>query len=177
MQGQDRSGSVTEEVSEEAATPVGQGRPLDVRPLPDMIGYALRRTQVAVFNGFRRAFADLEIRPVQLGILTVIGNNPGVRQSDLSTSLGIQRANLVPLLDALTGRGLIERTRLAADRRSHALRLTEAGKDLLRTAQRREAEFEAELSSLIGDTGRRRLIELLGKVELASGGAEEGDAE
>jgi DNA-binding MarR family transcriptional regulator len=146
--------------------PNGRGsRALDLEPLPNLIGYALRRTHVAVFNSFRRAFAELDIRPVQLGIMTVVRNNPGLKQSEVSAALGIKRANLVPLLDGLAARGLIERTKLDSDRRSHALHLTGEGTRLLVELQRREAELEQELSALIGETGRRRLIELLAKVE------------
>ena len=172
-----RRGAEAEVRPADAAEPDGQARPVDLRPLPTLIGYALRRTQVAVFNAFRRTFAELGLRPAQLGILTVVGNNPGLKQAEVSAALGIKRANLVPLLDGLTGRGLIERGRVASDRRSHALRLTAAGEALLADAQAREAAFEAEIAAGIGEPGRRRLIELLRGVEAACGPGEDGEAD
>jgi DNA-binding MarR family transcriptional regulator len=138
---------------------------LDLRPLPNLIGYALRRTQVAVFNRFRRAFAEFDIRPAQLGILTVVHNNPGLKPSEVSAALGIKRTNLVPLLDGLIARGLIERAKLETDRRSHALRLTQDGSRFLAALQQREAEFERDLSAAIGDADRLRLLHLLAEVE------------
>lgn len=136
-------------------------------PLPDMVGYALRRAQVAVFRTFSKAFAEFDVRPAQLGVLTVVGNNPGLKQSEVAEALGIQRANIVPLIDGLAARGLVERAKAAVDRRSHALRLTDAGRELLGRLQRREAEYESQLTAAIGETGRRRLLELLAAITAA----------
>ena len=138
---------------------------LDLDPLPGLIGYVLRRTHAAVFARFREVFADLDIRPVQLGILTVVGNNPGLKQAEVSAALGIKRTNLVPLLDGLASRGLIARTSPAADRRSRALVLTPAGASLLAEAHLRERLFEDGLARGIGETGRARLLDLLRAVE------------
>ena len=150
---------------------------LDLAPLPDMIGYALRRAQVAVFQRFRRVFAELDLTPSQLGILTVVGNNPGLKQSEVSAALGIKRANLVPLLDGMAARGLIERSRLDTDRRSHALHLTPAGSHLLSDARVREAEHEAQVTALLGADERETLIALLGQVEAACRESEAGEGE
>lgn len=134
-------------------------------PLPGLIGYALRRAHGAVFHQFRRHFADLDIRPVQLGILTVVGNNPDLKQSEVSAALGIKRANLVPLLDDLARRGVLRREKVATDRRSHALRLTEAGDALLRACRAREAAFEQGLAAGLGPGGRRQLLSLLAEIQ------------
>jgi DNA-binding MarR family transcriptional regulator len=162
--------------SEAGGAEPGPDKVLDLAPLPGLIGYALRRAQVAFFQRFRQIFADLDLTPSQLGVLTVVANNPGLKQSEVSAALGIKRANLVPLLDALAARDLLARTRLAADRRSHALHLTKAGAALLARAQAREAEHERVVAALLGPGGRDSLIDLLGRVETAcrAGEAEEG---
>ena len=151
-----------------AAGPTSGHASLDMSPLPGLIGYALRRAHAAVFARYRRHFADLDIRPVQLGILTVVANNPGLKQADVSAALGIQRANLVPLLAELAARDLVERARAEGDRRSHALALTPAGAVLLAECQAREAALERELAATIGPEGRERLLALLRRIETAS---------
>lgn len=159
-----------ETVPDEPETDEGE-RPVDLGQLPGLVGYRLRRAQLAAFRNFSRRFEPFGIRPTQLGVLTIVARNPGLTQSRVGAALGIKRANLVPLLNELEERGLVARERASFDRRSHALHLTEAGEALFRDLLAREAEHEAEITALIGETGRRRLVELLAKVEQACGDA------
>jgi DNA-binding MarR family transcriptional regulator len=145
---------------------------VDLGHLGGLVGYRLRRAQLAAFRNFSRRFEDVDIRPTQLGVLTVVARNPGLTQSRVGAALGIKRANLVPLLNGLEDRGLVAR-RPSSDRRSHALHLTAEGTALFAELRRREDAHEAEITALIGETGRRRLVELLAAVEQACGADEE----
>ncbi len=133
-------------------------------PLERMVGYALRRAQLGVFDEVIANFAPLDLRPTQYSVLVLLGNSPGLKQSDVASALGIQRANFVVLFDALERRGLARRTQVPNDRRSHALHLTDAGKALLEQARRLEAELEARLDQRLGPGGREQLLNLLGKL-------------
>src|SRR5436853_1820743 len=82
---------------------------VDLGPLPGLIGYMLRRAQIAVFQEIFRSFGEVNIRPAQFSVLTVIAHNPGLTQSQVSAALGIKRTNFVALLDSLEERGLAER--------------------------------------------------------------------
>src|SRR5262245_37150249 len=79
---------------------------VDPGPLGEMIGYALRRAQLAVFDEAIRVFAELDLRPAQYSVLALVGHRPGLKQSDVAAALGIQRANFVTLFDGLEQRGL-----------------------------------------------------------------------
>jgi DNA-binding MarR family transcriptional regulator len=143
----------------------GLGGP-DLDPLPRLLGYALRRTHIAVFKRFRSVFAEFEIRPAQLGVLTVVHNNPGLKQSDVSAALGIKRTNFGPLLDGLITRGFVVRRKVAEDRRVSGLHLTPEGQVFVKQLHEREAAFEREIAALIGEDGRRDLLSLLDRVAL-----------
>jgi DNA-binding MarR family transcriptional regulator len=78
--------------------------------------------------------------------------------------LGIQRANLVPLLNDLCDRGLLERRPAPHDRRAAALYLTQEGERLLAEAQMLVAEHEERMLGRLSAAERVKLIELLGKV-------------
>lgn len=134
---------------------------VDLGALPETIGYVLRRAQLAVFQDITRAFAAFDIRPAQYSVLTVVGRNPGLTQTQVAEALGIQRTNFVALLDAIEARGLARREPVAADRRSHALHLTHAGRELLAHLQRLEAEHERRLLERIGPGNRALLLDLL----------------
>lgn len=138
--------------------------PTSVGPLSRKVGYALRRAQLVVFEDVIRNFADLDLRPAQYSVLSLLQYSPGLKQSDVAALLGIQRANFVALFDGLERRGLAQRTPAPNDRRSYALFLTEAGEQLLCRAEAREAGLEARLDARLGPGGREQLLELLGRL-------------
>ena len=138
------------------------GRPsLDIGVLNDHLGYFVRRLQVWVFQDFIRTLAPVDIRPAQYSVLIVIAANPGLSQSDLAATLGIERARLVRLLDKLEKRGLTQRLASRTDRRSHALQLTRDGRKTLKRARALAALHEARLAGRLGAEQRRSLIDVL----------------
>ncbi|MBX9590430.1 MAG: MarR family transcriptional regulator [Hyphomonadaceae bacterium] len=137
---------------------------VEVGPLANMVGYALRRAQLAVFDDVIANFADLELRPAQYSVLVLLGKSPGLKQSDVAAALGIQRANFVVLFDGLERRGLARRLSTPNDRRSYALYLTEAGEKVLARANELESRHEARLDAKLGPGGREQLLALLSKL-------------
>lgn len=140
---------------------------LDLGPLPGLLGYALRRTQVAVFADFMASFAALDLRPAQFSVLLLIRHNPGCKQSDVAEALGILRPNFVAMMDELDHRGLTQRTTSKGDRRSYAIFLTEAGEALLDAAMKVVAEHEARLASAMKPGEAEKLLDLLTRIERA----------
>jgi DNA-binding MarR family transcriptional regulator len=132
--------------------------------LDGVVGYLLRRAQIAVFEDFARRFSALNLTPAQFSTLAAIRENPGRRQSDIAAALGVQRPNFVALMDGLEQRGLAERLRSGADRRANSLKLTHAGLALLDRALAAQAEQEAAIRALIGEPERRRLVETLARL-------------
>jgi len=132
--------------------------PLDMSALTTVVGYPLRRAQLAVFDDFNRRFAALKLTPAQFSALALIGANPGRKQSEIAGALGIQRPNFVAMMDELERRGLAQRLRTPTDRRSRALALTAAGEALVARARRLQAQQEREIEKLVGHDRRELLI-------------------
>jgi DNA-binding MarR family transcriptional regulator len=153
----------------ESAVPATQPLPgkLDLGILPSLLGYALRRAQVAVFADFMASFASLDLRPAQFGVLLLIQKNPGCKQSDVAQALGILRPNFVAMMDELDHRGLTQRTTSRGDRRSYAIFLTEAGTALLDQAMDVVATHEARLVSSMKPGESSLFLDLLARVEAA----------
>ena len=137
---------------------------IDIGPLPQLVGYALRRAQLAVFQDFYATFAEFDIRPTQFSVLTVLRHNPGRRQSQIADALGIKRANFVALFDGLRTRGLAERRPAPDDRRAHALYLTEAGAALLDELAAPLARHEGRFIARLGAADMQRLLTLLHRI-------------
>jgi DNA-binding MarR family transcriptional regulator len=76
---------------------------------------------------FAELIKPLDLTPAQAGLLRLIAREPGQSQQALAGKLGTPASRLVLLVDGLEERGLIERRRDPADRRHHALYLTDAG--------------------------------------------------
>ncbi len=135
---------------------------VDLAPLGEFVGYALRRAQIAVFDEFIREFAALDLRPAPFSVLAVIARNPGLNQSEVALALGIQRANFVVLIGRLEQRGVVERR--PVDKRSYALHLTNEGEKLLAAAMDLQDRLEARVEARLGAGGKARLMELLSRL-------------
>lgn len=145
----------------------GASPAVDLGTLPNHIGYALRRAQVAIFQRIIGRMARLDIRPGQFSVLTVIDANPGLRAMEISEALGIRRPNLVALLASLERRGLVRRKVVPGDRRAQALYLTPQGASLLRQLKRLAAAHEREVTRSISAAEKRQLLRLLGRLRTA----------
>ena len=132
--------------------------------LTGLIGYQVRRAQVAVFQHFAGAFAALELTPGQLGALVLIQANPGLSQSALGAALGVDRSTVVPLIDRLEARSLVVRAASPKDRRSHALQISPAGAKLLAQAETAVREHEAAIARRLTPAERGTLLELLARI-------------
>lgn len=130
-------------------------------PLDASLGYSLRRAQLSTYGDFVTVMERFEIRPSQFAVLVLIRANPGLTQSAISLTLGIQKANFVALLDRLEGRGLTERRKVPEDRRSSALHLTRAGETFVKKLEAAHAVLETNLSVRLGEKRSRQLLALL----------------
>ena len=131
--------------------------------LDDLLGYNLRRAHGVQRQRFNSVFAPYRIRPVQLSILGLMYEAPKLKQAELGRALDIKRANVVTLLRELENRNLITRRRTRADRRSHVLHLTPAGKKLTQELLDLHARLEADLGERLGARDREQLLRLLKK--------------
>lgn len=127
--------------------------PAQIPALGEMIGYKLRRAQLAVFQDFVDAFAGMQLRPTEFAVLALIASTPGRKQSEIAGQLGIKRANFVALMDGLEQRGFAQRRKGESDRRSHSLHLTPEGVRFV------------ERMTVIWAAHEKRLIERLGGLE------------
>ena len=139
---------------------------LDRGLLPSLLGYALRRTQSAVFTDFAATFstAGAALTPGEFGLLVLVERNAGLSQMTLARALGIDRSTLVPILDRLQARSLLERRRSPTDGRTHALELTPAGTKALAKFTGLVRTHEKRIASRLSTAETKTLIDLLEKV-------------
>jgi DNA-binding MarR family transcriptional regulator len=132
--------------------------------LPDLIGYQLRMAQIALFRDFAQGPGAEDVTPGLFGVLVIIEANPDMKQSELARATHLDRSTVVTVIDNLERRGLVERRVALHDRRSNAIRLTEAGGTLLKKLKRQVMAHEKRLMENFSADERETFIRLLQKV-------------
>lgn len=152
----------------------GRSGKLALGLLPELVGYNLRKAQIAVFQNFQAAVSPHDITPGQFGVLTLIRENSGLSQSELGTAVGIDRSTMVAVIDRLESRGLVVRAPSPRDRRSYALRLSPEGERLLDDVVPRIRAHEKTMTKDLSRHEVQALITLLAKVARNGGASAEG---
>src|SRR5215469_1784712 len=132
--------------------------------LPDLIGYHVRRAQLAIYQDFAVTMDGAELTPGQFGVLALIDANPGLSQTRLGEILGIDRSTVVGVIDKLETRGLVERAAHPQDRRAHALRLSPSGAKRFNELARRVRSHENRIARRLSAPERALLIGLLQRI-------------
>ena len=104
--------------------------PLDRSPV-----HLLHRVSQAVQVVFAMGMQTNDLTPRQLAVLVAVAGNEGLSQTDLVERTGIDRSTLADIVKRLKGKGLLQRRRTKEDARAYAVKLTEEGQRLLRTAE------------------------------------------
>jgi DNA-binding MarR family transcriptional regulator len=132
--------------------------------LDELLGYSLRRAQVAMFIAFREATRGMAITPPRFTALVMIGANPGLSQTALGNVLGIARSGAMLLADRFEAEGLVERRHRADDGRAWGLYLTRRGEALVARMKRRVVSQDRRRAAVLSARERRELQRLLAKL-------------
>lgn len=142
----------------------GTAEPVKLGPLESWLGFNLRVAQTASFAAFARLSRNVGVQPGRFAMLTLIGRNPGISQTALSRANGRDKSTLTPLLNDLSRRGLVRRTRTRQDRRAYRLTLTPAGERLLQQLTACAEEHERILDRVVGARDRARFLATLKRI-------------
>ncbi|KPX37311.1 putative Hydroxycinnamic acid degradation regulator [Pseudomonas amygdali pv. eriobotryae] len=132
--------------------------------LDDLIGYAMRRAQLKLFQNLIGRLSAHDLRPAQFSALAIIEQNPGLMQADLAKALAIEPPQVVPLLNKLEERALAVRVRCKPDKRSYGIFLSKSGETLLRELKQIAADSDLDSTSALDNQERQDLLRLLKKV-------------
>jgi len=133
-------------------------------PFPVPIGLRLNQASRAVERAFDEALAEAGgTLPIWLILLNLKIRKPG-NQKDLAEAVGVREATLTHHLNTMDARGLITRTRDAANRRVQVVELTDAGEAAFLRLRTAAVAFDARLRSGLSAADETRLRELLGQL-------------
>jgi len=144
-----------------ASTGGESARTINLDILPSLLGYNIRRAQIALWRDFTRSVAEGEVRPGVFSVLSLASSNPGIAQIDIANQLDIDKASVVALIDWLEEQGWVARKRSATDRRRHEISVTAAGQKAYKSLRREMIDHEKKFIARFTEAERKQLIALL----------------
>jgi len=136
------------------------------RELIASTAFLLGRLGIAVKMQAMEEFEKAGFNPYHYSVLALLDEGTRETQAAMADALGVDRSQLVGLLDTLEERGLVERRRDPSDRRRHVVSLTPAGKRQLARFRTLASRIEEEFLAPLGAKDRDALHDLL--VRMAS---------
>ncbi len=134
---------------------------IDLDCLPTLLGFNIRRAQIALWRDFNRNVAEGYVRPGVFSALLLAHANPGIAQIEIANQLGIDKASVVTLIDRMEDAGWVTRKRSTQDRRRQGIFLTPAGVKACRSLRKEMIDHERKFVSRYTDQELRVLIALL----------------
>ena len=132
--------------------------------LDALVGYAIRRAQILIYEDFLAALQPWDITPQRFSALTLIVANAELKLTELARILGIARSGAVQLVDQLQAMGYVARHEAVGDKRAFSLVMTPAGRrahaDITKAVRAHDQRISARLSA----AEREQLISLLGRL-------------
>jgi DNA-binding MarR family transcriptional regulator len=109
-----------------------------------------------------RAQRQHDLSVPQFRTLAFLSRNPGSSLSAVAEHIGLTLPTMSVLVEGLVGRGLVDRTPDARDRRRVLLALTESGAALHAAAREGAAAWLAVLLAPLGEPDRTAIVHALG---------------
>jgi DNA-binding MarR family transcriptional regulator len=128
--------------------------------LEDFTGYLLKLAHARAHEIADRSFPDGP-HPREYSVLNAVAALGPLSQQRLADRLQVNRTLMVAVTDELERRGLVERRRDPADRRSYALHVTDSGARELERLHDEVERVDRSMTERLSDAERARLHELL----------------
>lgn len=137
---------------------------VDYGALDVLVGYAVRRAQLAIVEAFDREFAAEGITTQRFSALVLVARNPGLTQARLAQVMGISAPQATVVVDALVKLGFVERRVLEDDRRARAVYPTPLGEQRLPQLEAQVLAHDRAVSASLSAAERRSLLRLLARI-------------
>lgn len=139
------------------------------RQAPTGVAFLLAQLGAHATARFAARVGELGLDPATVGLLRMIGRQPGRSQQSLAEELGVVRSRVVTLIDNLEQKGLVQRRRSAVDRRNHELHLTAEATRVLGRMREVGMAHEQEICAALSPAQRGQLKDLLETIAAQQG--------
>ncbi len=133
--------------------------------LRELTGYRLQRATGSAMLRYKAVFAEFGLRRTTFSCLSLIIDNPGLRQSQLGEALAIERPNLVKIVEDLADADLVRRETSKSDSRAYALFPTAEGRALFKDALAAIRDLDGQITTWLSETEIAALRKALNQIE------------
>lgn len=133
--------------------------------LRTIINYQLRRTTVQTMAVVNTILAQYNLRRTTFGALSVVVDQPAIKQGTLADVLSIDRPNIVKIIDRLEEADLVMRKKVESDRRIYALMPTEKGIALVDKVLVELRQLDSDILKGLSDTEITQFHQVLQTIE------------
>ena len=137
--------------------------------LEDSPIHLLHRAGQCAGDVFQAEMSLGDLTPRQYAILLTVAQNEGMSQTHLVEMTGIDRSTLADIVRRLLKKGLLQRRRTKDDARAYAVKLTEEGMAVLKSAEPMAQKVDAKILEALPGQQRERFVEDLNTIVRALG--------
>lgn len=132
---------------------------LDRSPL-----HLLHRAGQCAADIFQAELGEGDLTPRQYAVLITVSLNEGLSQTHLVERTGIDRSTLADIVRRMLKKGLLQRRRTKEDARAYAVKLTEEGWRVLKSAEPLSRKVDERILSALAPSQRDRLLQDLNSI-------------
>ncbi|MDX2287526.1 MAG: MarR family transcriptional regulator [Hyphomicrobiaceae bacterium] len=136
--------------------------------------HLLHRAGQCAGDVFQAEMGEEDLTPRQYAVLVAISQNEGLSQTNLVDLTGIDRSTLADIVRRMLKKGLVQRRRTKEDARAYAVKLTEQGRRVLKSAEPMARRVDQRILEALPSEERERfiadlakIVEVLGRLETA----------
>lgn len=137
---------------------------LDRSPL-----HLLHRAGQCAADIFQTELGEGDLTPRQYAVLLTVSMNEGLSQTHLVERTGIDRSTLADIVRRMLKKGLLQRRRTKEDARAYAVKLTDEGWRVLKSAEPLTRKVDERILSALGAGQKDRLLQDLNSIVQALG--------
>ncbi|MFA5952773.1 MAG: MarR family transcriptional regulator [Hyphomicrobium sp.] len=132
---------------------------LELSPL-----HLLHRANQCATGMFHLLAVEHGLTARQFEVLIAISQNEGLSQTDLVEKTGIDRSTMADMTQRLLRKGLLQRRRSRHDARAYAVKLTDEGKRVVKSAEPIALDVDARLLSTLTPQRAEDFLESLNTI-------------
>ena len=126
--------------------------------------HLLHRAGQCAGDVFQNEMVDGGLTPRQFAVLYTVAHNEGLSQTNLVERTGIDRSTLADIIRRMLKKGLLQRRRTKEDARAYAVKLTEEGSRMLKSAEPLARRVDDKILSVLTSQERDRFVQDLNKI-------------
>jgi DNA-binding MarR family transcriptional regulator len=126
--------------------------------------HLLHRAGQCAGDIFQAEMSEGGLTPRQYAVLHTVSHNEGLSQTSLVDKTGIDRSTLADIIRRMLKKGLLARRRTKEDARAYAVKLTDEGWRVLRSAEPVARRVDERILATLSANERERLLQDLNKI-------------